>query len=390
MQVFDSHVDTPSQLIRLRNLGIDNRYGHVDFPKLRRGGVGGSFFALYTPAEMTPDAATRYALEMISAVYDAVDANPDYATPDAATRYALEMISAVYDAVDANPDYAALAFSPDEAEENAKNGLISVFIGMENGAPIQQSLSMLRTFYRLGVSYVTLTHNGDNAIADSAAEGKRWHGLSPFGKQVVAEMNALGMMVDLSHASDETFWDCIRLSEAPVIATHSCCRALCNHRRNLTDEMLQALGEKDGYVGINFYPAFLSERFLSDPADAALFDEGERVEAAFIADPADPVRVRAWEEMQDRLESLWRPGVREIVDHVDHAVSIAGIDHVGIGSDFDGILVPPAGLENVSRIGLVFDEMRRRGYAEKDIDKVAGENLLSVMRRIADKADIER
>ena len=363
MQVFDSHVDTPSQLIRLRNLGIDNQHGHVDFPKLRRGGVGGSFFALYTPAEMAPDAATRYALEMISAVYDAVDANPDY---------------------------AALAFSPDEAAGNGRNGLISVFIGMENGAPIQQSLSLLRTFYRLGVSYVTLTHNGDNAIADSAAGGKRWHGLSPFGKQVVAEMNALGMMIDLSHASDETFWDCIRLSEAPVIATHSCCRALCNHRRNLTDEMLQALREKDGYVGINFYPAFLSERFLSDPADASLFEEGERVEAAFIADPADPARVRAWEEMQDRLETIWRPGVREIVDHIDHAVSMAGIDHVGIGSDFDGILVPPAGLENVSRIGLVFEEMRHRGYAEKDIDKVAGENLMAVMRRISDKADIER
>ena len=363
MQVFDSHVDTPSQLIRLRNLGIDNRYGHVDFPKLRRGGVGGSFFALYTPAEMAPDAATRYALEMISAVYDAVDANPDY---------------------------AALAFSPEEAAENTKNGLISVFIGMENGAPIQQSLSLLRTFYRLGVSYVTLTHNGDNAIADSAAEGKCWHGLSPFGKQVVAEMNALGMMVDLSHASDETFWDCIRLSEAPIIATHSCCRALCNHRRNLTDEMLQALGEKDGYVGINFYPAFLSERFLTDPSDAALFDEGERVEAAFIADPGNPVRVKAWEEMQDRLATLWRPGVSEIVDHIDHAVSIVGIDHVGIGSDFDGILVPPAGLENISQIGRVFDEMRRRGYPEKDIDKVAGENLLAVMRRIADKADVAR
>ena len=331
MQVFDSHVDTPSQLIRLRNIGIDNRHGHVDFPKLRRGGVGGSFFALYTPAEMAPDAATRY------------------------------------------------------AEENAKNGLISVFIGMENGSPIQQSLPLLRTFYRLGVSYVTLTHNGDNAIADSAAEGKRWHGLSPFGKQVIAEMNAIGMMIDLSHASDETFWDCIRLSEAPVIATHSCCRALCNHRRNLTDEMLRALGEKDGYVGINFYPAFLSERFLSDPADAALFDEGERVEAAF-ADPGDPVRVKAWEEMQGRLETLWRPGVREIVDHIDHAVSIVGIDHVGIGSDFDGILVPPSGLENVSKIGCVFDEMRRRGYDDEQVEKVAGKNLLEVFKRIKQKS----
>jgi len=363
MQIFDSHVDTPSQLIRLRNIGIDNRYGHVDFPKLRRGGVGGSFFALYTPAEMAPDAATRYALEMISAVYDAVESNPDY---------------------------AALAFSPDDALDNGKNGLISVFIGMENGAPIQKSLSMLRTFFRLGVSYITLTHNGDNALADSAAEGTHWHGLSPFGKEVIAEMNALGMMIDLSHVSDETFWDCVRLSKAPVIATHSCCRALCPHRRNLTDEMLKALAEKDGYVGINFCPSFLSERFATDPADIALCEEGERVEAAFIADPGDPARVRAWEAMQDRLETLWRPGVKEIVDHIDHAVAVAGIDHVGIGSDFDGILVTPAGLENVSRIGVVFDEMRRRGYAESDIDKVAGENLMSVMRRIGDCADLER
>ena len=359
MQIFDSHADTPSQLIRLRNVGIDNKYGHVDFPKLKRGGVGGSFFALYTPSEMAPDAATRYALEMVSAVYDAVDANPDY---------------------------AALAFSPKDAADNAKTGLFSVFMGMENGSPIQHSLPLLRTFYRLGVSYLTLTHNGDNAIADSAAEGKAWHGLSPFGKEVIAEMNELGMMVDLSHASDETFWDCLRLSKAPVVATHSCCRALCNHRRNLTDEMLKALGETGGYVGINFYPAFLSERFLSDPADVALFDEGERVEAAFIEDPSDLERVRAWEKMQDRLETLWRPGVREIVDHIDHAVEIAGIDHVGIGSDFDGILVTPAGLENVSKIGCVLDEMRRRGYGEEDVAKVAGENLLSVMKRVAESA----
>ena len=363
MQVFDSHVDTPSQLIRLRNLGIDNSHGHVDFPKLRRGGVGGSFFALYTPAEMTPDAATRYALEMISAVYDAVDDNPDY---------------------------AALAFSPDEAAENAKNGLISVFIGMENGSPIQQSLPMLRTFYRLGVSYVTLTHNGDNAIADSAAEGTHWHGLSPFGKQVVAEMNSLGMMVDLSHASDETFWDCIRLSRAPVIASHSCCRALCGHRRNLTDEMLRALGEKDGYVGINFCPSFLSDKFPLSVEDNALLEEGDRVEAAFIADPADPARVEAWEKMQERLETIWRPGVKEVVDHIDHAVSVIGIDRVGIGSDFDGILVPPTGLENVSRIGLVFDEMRRRGYGEMEIVKIAGENLLSVWKRVLECAEIDR
>lgn len=355
MEIFDSHVDTPSQLIRLRDPGIDNGYGHVDFPKLRRGGVGGSFFALYTPAEMAPDASTRYALEMLSAVYDSID------------KY---------------PDMVSLARSPEEVAKNRENGLVSIFLGMENGSPIQESLSLLRLFFRMGIRYVTLTHNGDNALADSAAEGKRWHGLSPFGKKALAEMNALGMMVDLSHASDETFWDCIRLSDAPVIASHSCCRSLCPHRRNLTDDMLKALGDKDGYVGINFYPAFLSERFLSDPADATLFEEGEKVEAEFIACPSDPSRVQAWNEMQVRLRSLWRPGVREIVDHIDHAVELAGIDHVGIGSDFDGILVPPEGLEDVSMMGKIFDEMRRRGYSEGEVSMVAGANLLAVMRRI--------
>ncbi len=323
--MYDSHVDTPSQLIRLRNIGIDNPHAHVDFPKLRKGGVDGSFFALYTPASLAPDTATRYALEMLSAVYDAVDANPDY---------------------------AALAFSPQEAVRNKADGLISIFMGMENGAPIQESLPLLRTFYRLGVSYMTLTHNGDNALADSAAEGRKWGGLSPFGKQVVAEMNALGMMIDLSHASDKTFWDCIKLSQAPVVATHSCCRALCGHRRNL------------------------------------ILDEADAVEARFIENPADRERADAWHRMQDRLLEMPRPGVKEVVDHIDHAVRLAGIDHVGIGTDFDGISVPPMGLEDVSKLPVLWDEMRRRGYAETDIEKVSGGNLMAVWRKIVKYSEL--
>ena len=315
--ILDSHIDTPSQILRGRNVGIDNPDAHVDFPKMKAGGITGAFFALYTPPETEPDAATRYAMEMLSATYDACDENPDY---------------------------AAMAFSPDDVAQNEQDGLISVFMGMENAAPIQESLSLLRTFYRLGVSYMTLTHNGDNAVADSAAESKRWGGLSPFGREVVAEMNAIGMMIDLSHASDQTFWDVIKLSKAPVIASHSSCRALCSHRRNLTDEMLKALGEKDGYVGINFYPYFLSDKY----------DE----------------------------KKSWRPGVKEIVDHIDHAVSLAGIDHVGLGSDFDGIEVTPEGVENIAQIGEVLEEMRRRGYSEEAISKVSGQNLLDVMRRI--------
>lgn len=353
--IYDSHMDTPSQLLRCRNVGIDNKYGHVDFPKLVKGGVDGAFFALYTPPKMAPDAATRYALEMLSATYDAADQNPDY---------------------------AAITFNPQEAAQNRKDGIISLFIGMENGSPIQENLSLLRTFYRLGVSYVTLTHNGDNAIADAASEGKKWNGLSPFGREVVKEMNALGMMIDLSHASDKTFWDCIEFSKAPIIASHSCCRSLCNHRRNLTDDMLKALGEKDGYVGINFYPAFLSERFGADPAEAALLDEAEKVDQYWRLCPSDPQRTEAWHKIQDKLLEIWRPGVKEVVDHIDYAVKFAGIDHVGLGSDFDGICVGPEGLENVSKMGAVFTEMHERGYSQEEIEKVGGRNLMDVFQRV--------
>ena len=293
------------------------------------------------------------------------------------------MHSAVYDAADAKPDYAAVTFTPEEAAQNRKEGIISLFMGMENGSPIQESLSLLRTFYRLGVSYVTLTHNGDNAIADCAAVGKRWGGLSPFGKQVVAEMNALGMMIDLSHASDQTFWDCIKLSEAPIVATHSCCRSLCGHKRNLTDEMLQALGEKDGYVGINYNPGFLSDEFGKDPQENALLEEADNTEAAFIKEPGNPEKVKAWNRMQERLlTEVRRPGIKEVADHIDHAVKWAGIDHVGIGSDFDGILLTPSGLENISRSDALWEELRRRGYSQTQIDKISGGNLMAVYERI--------
>lgn len=353
--MYDSHMDTPSQLLRLRDPGIDNPYAQVDFPKLRRGGVDGAFFALYTPAQMAPDSATRYALEMLAATFDTVQAHSGEVAP---------------------------AFSPEDAAENRKNGRISIFIGMENGSPIQESLSLLNQFYRMGVRYVTLTHNGDNALADSAAEGRRWNGLSPFGKQAVEQMNRLGMMIDLSHASDKTFWDCLSVSRAPIVATHSCCRALCSHRRNLTDEMLQALGEHDGYVGINFCPSFLSDSFASDPADAALLDQADEVEAAFIQAPSDPARIEAWHRMQERLLKLPRPGVKEIVDHIDHAVKWAGIDHVGLGSDFDGILIAPEGLDDVSAMPAVFREMERRGYTQEQIRKIGGQNLMDVLGRV--------
>ena len=227
MFVLDSHCDTPTMMMRGRDIGMNNERGHVDLPKLKAGGVDASFFALYTSADLQPDAATRYALEMIGRIYDAVEANSGI---------------------------ASLAFSPDDALRNKAKGLISIFIGMENGAPVQKSLSLLRVFHRLGVRYITLTHNADNEIADSAAQGQRWHGLSPFGREVVAEMNRLGMIIDVAHASDETFYDVLEYSRAPIVSTHSCCRALTHHRRNMSDEMLRALADKGGVIQINFYP----------------------------------------------------------------------------------------------------------------------------------------
>ncbi len=355
MFVLDSHCDTPSQIIRLRDLSADNPFAQVDFPKLRKGGVDASFFALYTSGTMQPDAATRYALDMLASVNDAVEAASDT---------------------------VVLAHTSKEALANKAAGKTSIFIGMENGLPIQNNLALLRQFFRMGVRYMTLTHNTDNQICDSAAQGSRWGGLSPFGRKVVAEMNRIGMIIDLAHASDDTFFDCIRCSKAPVVSTHSCCRALANHRRNMTDDMLRAIAAVDGVIQINFYPLFLSDDFATVLDASGLDPIADSIEEEFIKDPANPDKYRAWVEVQRKLMALKRPTVLDVVNHIDHAVSVAGIDHVGIGSDFDGINVTPEGLEDVSKMPLVFDEMIRRGYTSSDIEKVAGLNFLRVMDEV--------
>lgn len=358
MFVLDSHCDTPSMLMRGRDLGIDNKTGHVDFPKLRAGGVDAAFFALYTNASMGPDEATRHALEMLGAVRDSVAANPGF---------------------------AAMCASPTEAVENKSKGLVSIFLGMENGSPIQKSLSLLRVFYSLGVRYMTLTHNGDNEIADSAAVGKRWNGLSPFGREVIDEMNRLGMIVDVAHASDKTFYDCLECSRSPIVSTHSCCRALAGHRRNMTDDMIRAMADKGGVIQINFYPVFLSDAFGKTLADSRL-EEKDWIEEAWIKDPLDPEKFAAYNSLLDELASLDRPSYKVVVDHIDHAVKVGGIEGVGIGTDFDGINVCPEGLENVSKLCVIFDEMKSRGYSESEIEKIAGGNFLRVFNEVIDNA----
>ena len=355
MFVLDSHCDTPSQIMRLRDISIDNTYAHVDIPKLRRGGVDGVFFALYVPASMDNE-------------------------PDRARAYAYRMLDGVRNSLENNP-YAVFTTSVAQAMENKAKGLLSIFIGLENGSAIGESLDELRRFYEAGVRYVTLCHSGNNQICDSCApESKRWNGLSPFGKEVVAHMNRLGMLIDVSHISDDAFYDVLRLSTKPVVATHSCCRALADHPRNLTDDMIRRIAEAGGVVQVNFYPVFLDSEFRTILNDSGIMERGESVESEFIADPADSRKRAAWNAIQDELNALERPSFRRIVDHIDHIVGLVGIDHVGLGSDFDGIEVTPEGMEDISKFSLVFDEMRRRGYTESDIEKVASGNFFRVMQ----------
>jgi membrane dipeptidase len=355
MFVLDSHCDTPSQILRLRDISLDNSYAHVDIPKLRRGGVDGVFFALYVPASMDAD-------------------------PISARAYAYRMLEGVRNSLENNQD-AVLTSSVEQALQNKEKGQISIFIGLENGAAIGDSLEELRRFYEAGVRYVTLCHSGNNQICDSCAPKiKRWNGLSPFGKEVVAEMNRLGMLIDVSHISDEAFYDVVKLSTKPVVATHSCCRALADHPRNLTDDMIREIAAAGGVVQVNFYPVFLDTEFRAILNDSGIMERGEPIESEFIADPADSVKRAAWNAVQDELTVLKRPSYKRIVDHIDHIVSLVGIDHVGLGSDFDGIEVTPDGMEDISKFSLVFDEMRARGYTESDIEKVASDNFFRVMQ----------
>lgn len=353
MFVLDSHCDTPSQILRLRDLSLDNDHAHVDFPKLKRGRVDGAFFALYVPGNLETEEAFEYSQRLLEGVERAVEANS-----------------------------SSVAFATDSSQalNNQKEGRFSVLLGLENGSPIGNSFNRLKWFYDRGVRYVTLCHSSDNQICDScASKVKRWGGLSPFGKELVAEMNRLGMLIDVSHISDASFYDVLKYSDRPVVATHSCCRALCPHPRNMTDDMIRSLADAGGVIQINFYPLFLDSGFAEVLSGSGLEEKGGYVEKEFINDPSDPLKRAAWNRIQDEIQALPRPSFKLIADHIDHVVALAGIDHVGIGSDFDGIEVTPEGMEDISFLPILFDELRSRGYDSSDLEKIASGNFFRVL-----------
>lgn len=348
--VLDSHCDTPIRLLEGADLSNSKSGGHVDFIRMAKGGVDASFFVLYTSNKMEADAATRRALQMTARIYDAIEANKK------------------------NVD---LAFCTDDIIKLKKQGKRAILIGMENGLPIQKDLSLLRIFYDLGVRYMTLTHAGNNDICDSCAtKEKKWHGLSPFGIEVVKEMNRLGMLIDVSHISDEAFYDVLKYSQAPVVATHSCCRAICDHPRNLSDEMIKDLSAKGGVIQINFYPPFLN----SDYAHKfwPLCDAYEESLEKYKADPAK--YKNEFKFAEDEMFALKRPSYKEIVDHIDHVIKLVGPKHVGLGSDFDGIETTPEGLEGIDMFPLITKELVERGYSEEAIKGILGGNFLRILQ----------
>jgi membrane dipeptidase len=320
----------------------------TDFPRLRAGGVGGQFWSVYVPASMAGPEAVKAVLEQIDVVHRLV------------ARY---------------PDQLELALTAEDVVRIHRAGRIASLIGMEGGHSIDNSLGALRMMHELGARYMTLTHNDTIDWADSATDDPRHGGLNEFGVQVVREMNRLGMLVDLSHVAPETMHDALDASQAPVIFSHSSARGLCDHPRNVPDDVLRRLPENGGVVMVCFLPGYLTEidreRFESGRA------ERDRLEALY---PADKEKVDAGIREWRRLNPRTRATLSHAADHIDYIRQVAGIDHLGIGADYEGFSGPPEGLEDVSTYPALLAELLKRGYSEDDIRKIAGLNVLRVMR----------
>ena len=357
--LIDGHNDLPEQLRENYNLsveglasGTDRRSPHplmTDMARLHAGRVGAQFWSVYIPSEVTGDAAIRETLEQIDTVKRLVKAYPND---------------------------LALAASADDIVRIHKTGQVASLIGVEGGHQIGGSLAALRAYYDLGARYMTLAHFKDNEFADSATDDPKYGGLNVFGRTVVHEMNRIGMLVDLSHVSDDTMRDALQASRAPVIFSHSSARSLDDHPRNVPDDILRLTAANGGVVMVNFYSPYVSNAVRLWSADHS--GEEARLKALFPNDPAKrQAGITAWE--QARAAPL--ATVAQVADHVEHIAKVAGYDHVGIGGDLDGIEVAPAGLGSVAGYPLLFAELIRRGWSDSNLAKLAGGNLLRVLRR---------
>ncbi|RRB02187.1 dipeptidase [Larkinella rosea] len=355
----DTHADAPINMVK-DGFDVGERHDRVrdksqiDFPRMKEGGMDAMFFAVYmAQGPRTPEGHAE------------------------AKAKALKIFQSISDALKKHPDLAELATTPDDAYRIEKAGKRAVFIGMENGYPVGEDLSLLKIYYDLGCRYITLSHFANNAICDSATDpdGPIHNGLSSFGRQVVQEMNRLGILIDVSHVSDKSFYDALELSKAPLIASHSNARALCDFPRNMTDEMIKAIAAKGGVVQVNFVTDYL--RKPSDEHRQAL-NSIRMAGVGRVVTPEMRARLDAKEDSIQKRYAYERASVSDIVKHIDYIVRLAGIDHVGIGSDFDGG-GSVNGMEDVSEIEALTLELVKKGYSEQDIAKIWGGNLLRVL-----------
>lgn len=356
--IVDTHDDTTQRFLDGKfDLSTRSNTGSIDIPRMREGGLGAIFFSIWIPSKVTgPDAVTR----------------------------ALDQIDAVREQIRKHPRDLVLATTAAEVRDAHKQGKIAALMGVEGGHMINSDLAVLRLYAALGVRYMTLTHAGNDEWADSSTDKAAHNGLTEFGKNVVREMNRLGVMVDISHVSDKTFADTLEVSKAPLIASHSSCRAICDAARNMTDDMMKALAAKGGVVHINYHVGFLSQEFRnaekSDPKindaigaevnkrcgdnEACQLLEGDRITREYVAQGKLP-----------RVEYT------KIIEHIDHAVKVAGVDHVGLGSDFDGANMP-YGMEDAAKLPIITEALLQKGYSESDVKKILGENTLRVMAEV--------
>jgi membrane dipeptidase len=362
--VIDTHADTTQRM-------LDDDYdlteplkgGYLNFESARQGNLGAEFFSIWVDPKL----------------YTGHDAHRT-----------LELIDAVYQQAAKHPQQMRMAFSPADIEAAHREHKLAALMGIEGGHSIENSLGLLRDYYRLGVRYMTLTWSNSNGWADSSGDvddtavPHTQDGLSDFGKDVVYEMNRLGMMVDVSHVSDKTFYRTLIISRAPVIASHSSARALCNSPRNMDDAMLRAIGQYGGVVMVNFYSSFLSDAYrLAAKAQEPLIKQAVADAEAKLKEEGKPIPSELAEDIgKSYTAKIPRPPFSVLIDHIDHIAKVAGIDHVGLGSDFDGIPSSPEGMDSAADLPKITQALMARGYSAEDMRKILGGNFLRVFAQV--------
>jgi membrane dipeptidase len=364
--IIDTHADTPQRFL---DEGFDigstdpNDIGHISLDKARRGNLGAEFFSIWVEPETNQGHFARHTFDLIDAVYEQ------------AARH---------------PDRMMMAFSTADIERAHHEHKLAALMGIEGGHSIEGDIHLLRDYYRLGVRYMTLSWSNTNEWADSSGDIndpkiQHHNGLTDLGKQVVLEMNRLGMMVDISHVADKTFWDAIATTKAPVIASHSSARALVDAPRNMTDDMLKAVAKNGGVVQVNFFNGFIDETFRK--AEEAQRPDEEAARQKYIAQMKSEGKEVNYIEL-DRIEREWiakipRPPLRSLIEHIDHIAKVAGVDHVGLGSDFDGVSgATPQGIDSAADLPKITQALLDRGYSAEDIHKILGGNLMRVFREV--------